>query len=339
MAGVLSEMMRKINVNEAEEEIVVFDGDNGNNDSQSCLKRTVLGREHTDLPYNFQRMKKALVLEDGPWSFERNEIMLKPIENDKQPTETEMTKVPFWIRLINPPLSNRNESSVRRIAANIGDVLEVDNTYFTNGSKHIRVKEMIIHNGHMERKNSEGKSGNSHDHFILPITGSCSPERNPITHNTDEGKSTDGNNIELSQINESSKKKLNEEEGVSGVATNSNLTSTLNIMGQKDLKTSNWVGLELDIGRNLECSLNKSIKAQADVENTILSKSWKRRTREETHTKSTSGTRSISIVGKRSLEELDNGDQMDVDIVKKPKEVGEHNLTTTSVAAQHRRGQ
>ncbi|PWA83198.1 hypothetical protein CTI12_AA170930 [Artemisia annua] len=58
-----------------------------------------------------------------------------------------------------------------------------------------------------------------------------------------------------------------------------------------------------------------STKAQADVENTNQPKSWKRRTREETH------TRSISSVGKRSLEELDNEDQMDVDIVKKPREL------------------
>ncbi|GJU10751.1 ribonuclease H [Tanacetum coccineum] len=174
---------------------------------------------------------------------------------------------------------------------------------------------MNVHNRRVERKNSEGKSGNSHDHFILPTTSSCSRERNSITHNTNEGKSTDGNNMELSQINESSKQKLDEEEeGVSGVTKNCNPISTLNIMGQKELKTSNGDGLELDTGRNLECSLNKSIKAQADVENTILSKSWKRCTREETHSKSTSGTRSISIVGKRSFEELDNGDQMDVDI-------------------------
>nr|GEY50924.1 hypothetical protein CTI12_AA438450 [Tanacetum cinerariifolium] len=98
-------------------------------------------------------------------------------------------------------------------------------------------------------------------------------------------------------------------------------------------------GLELDTVINLECSLNKSIKAQADLENTISPKSWKRRTREETHSKSTSGARIISIVGKRSSEELNNGDQMEVDIVKKPREADEHNPTTTSAAAQHRRGQ
>ena len=70
-----------------------------------------------------------------------------------------------------------------------------------------------------------------------------------------------------------------------------------------------------------------------------MSKSWKRRTREETHSKSTPGTRSISSVGKRSLEELDNEDQMDVDIVKKPRELSNHNSTTASAATQHRRGQ
>ena len=60
MACDLSEMMRKINVNEAEEEIVLFEDDNGKNESQSCLRRTVLCRIHSDSPYNFQRMKKAL---------------------------------------------------------------------------------------------------------------------------------------------------------------------------------------------------------------------------------------------------------------------------------------
>ncbi|PWA54076.1 hypothetical protein CTI12_AA438450 [Artemisia annua] len=485
MAGELSEMMRKINVNEAEEEIVVFDGNDGNNDSQSCLKRTILGRIHTDRPYNFQRMKKVLsaawrprlpvtfqeldsnmflvqlghdvdlrrVMEDGPWSFERNLVVLKSVENDEEPTETEMMKVPFWIRLINMPISKRDESSIRKIAAKIGDVLEVDDTYFTKGSKHIRVKviinimnplcrfvnvlnrqnikvrvhiqyerlpnfcywcgllghtekecltkpieingktfkdwpfpenlrasnsrenvsfnvvspithlassndqwttkttiegkekrlstqEMILHNGCMERKNGEGNLG--------------------IAHKINEGELMDGNNKELngalvarglqgdsnlekkelvSQINESGKQDLDEERLFFGESLNYRPNSALKIMGQKESKISNGIVLELDAGRISECSLNESTKAQADVENTNQPKSWKRRTREETHSRSTPGTRSISSVGKRSLEELDNEDQMDVDIVKKPREVSELNSTTASAAAQHRRGQ
>nr|GEU42033.1 reverse transcriptase [Tanacetum cinerariifolium] len=303
MAGELSEMMRKINVNEAEEEIVVFDGDNGNNDSQSCLKRTILGREHTDRPYKFQRMKKAL---SAAWRPRLQNAMVRVhIQYDRLPnfcywcgllghTEKERLTKPIeinwktfkdWPFHENLRASNSREDVSFRVASPLSHLTSSNNQRTSKiaiegTGKGLSMQEMIVHNGRVERKNS-----------------------------------------------------------VSGVTTNSNPTSTLNIMGQKELKTSNGAGLELDTGRNLECSLNKSIKAEADVENTILSKSWKRRTQEEIHTKSTSGTRSISIVGKISMEELDNGDQMDVDIVKNPKEVGEHNLTTTSVAAQHRLGQ
>ncbi|GJZ88326.1 reverse transcriptase domain-containing protein [Tanacetum coccineum] len=123
MAGELSELMRRVSVNEAEDEVVGYEGeiDNGGNNS---LDKTLLGRIHSDRPYNFQRMKKALsaawrprrpitfkeldsnmflvhighyvdfkrVLEDGPWSFERNLFVLKSIEKDEQPTETDMSK-------------------------------------------------------------------------------------------------------------------------------------------------------------------------------------------------------------------------------------------------------
>ena len=44
---------------------------------------------------------------------------------------------------MNMPLSKRDESLVRRIVAKIGHVSEVDDTYFTKGSKHIRVKVII----------------------------------------------------------------------------------------------------------------------------------------------------------------------------------------------------
>ncbi|PWA85590.1 hypothetical protein CTI12_AA148020 [Artemisia annua] len=174
MAGELSELMRRVCVNEAEDEVVGYEGeiDNGSNNG---FDKTLVGRIHSDRPYNFQRMKKALsaawrprrpitfkeldsnmflvhidhyvdlkrVLEDGPWSFERNLVVLKPIEKDEQPTESDMSKVSFWICLLNMPLIRRNKTWVRRIAGKLGEVMDVDDTYFENRSKHIRAKVMI----------------------------------------------------------------------------------------------------------------------------------------------------------------------------------------------------
>ncbi|PWA64139.1 hypothetical protein CTI12_AA345860 [Artemisia annua] len=166
--------MRNITVNEAEDEVVGYEGESRNGGIGRAV-RTMLGRVHTDRPYSFQRMKKALsaawrprrsvtfneldsnmflvhfdhyvdfkrVVEDGPWSFERNLVVLKSTENDELPTESDMSKVSFWIRLLNVPLSWRNKVSVGRIAAKLGDVMDVDDAYFENQSKHIRAKVMI----------------------------------------------------------------------------------------------------------------------------------------------------------------------------------------------------
>lgn len=157
-------------VNEAEEEVVGYEG-------EGCkgLENTLLGRVHTDRPYSFQRMKRALsaawrprrlisfqdldsnmflvkfdnfvdlkrVLADGPWSFERNLVVLKSIDSDEQPSEFEMTKVLFWIRLLSVPLSRTNKTFVGGIAAKLGEVMEVDNAYFLNKGKHIRAIVMI----------------------------------------------------------------------------------------------------------------------------------------------------------------------------------------------------
>lgn len=142
-----------------------------------------------------------------------------------------------------------------------------------------------------------------------------------------------------SQINESSNQDLDEGKFFSGGTSNYCPTSTLKITGQKEPKNSKGSGIELDMERKIEPHLKGSTKAQEDMENTNLPKLWKRRTREETNTKTPTGTNSMSIACKRSLEELDDGDQMEVDFVKKPREVGEHISTTASAAAQHRRGQ
>ncbi|GKE92646.1 hypothetical protein Tco_1573741, partial [Tanacetum coccineum] len=51
----LKEMMAMVMVNEAEEEVVGYEGE-----GEKRLENTLLGRVHTDRPYSFQRLKSAL---------------------------------------------------------------------------------------------------------------------------------------------------------------------------------------------------------------------------------------------------------------------------------------
>ncbi|GJU09943.1 reverse transcriptase [Tanacetum coccineum] len=83
------------------------------------------------------------VLDEGPWLVERDLVILKPLDEDEQPSNMDMSKSPFWIRLLNLPFSRRSENYVRAIAGRLGTVLEVDTHRLKEGSKHIRVRVMI----------------------------------------------------------------------------------------------------------------------------------------------------------------------------------------------------
>ncbi|GJZ76994.1 MAK10-like protein [Tanacetum coccineum] len=89
--GELSELMRKVSMNDAEDEV----------DEEKALsaawrpRRPITFKEldsniflvHIDHYLDFKR-----ALEDGPWSFERNLVVLKPIEKDEQPIKSDMSK-------------------------------------------------------------------------------------------------------------------------------------------------------------------------------------------------------------------------------------------------------
>ncbi|GKE86043.1 reverse transcriptase [Tanacetum coccineum] len=66
------------------------------------------------------------VFDDGPWSVERDRDILKPLDEEQQPSNVEMSKIPFWIRLLNLPFSRRSEKYVWNIAERLGSVVEVD---------------------------------------------------------------------------------------------------------------------------------------------------------------------------------------------------------------------
>ncbi|PWA79597.1 hypothetical protein CTI12_AA205220 [Artemisia annua] len=163
--------MSNLSINEAEHEVVEFA-----DDDTHCERRfTLVGKVYTDRIINFQKLQRILmaawrprrsvriqelegglflatfdhlvdmrrVLDDGPWSVERDLVILKPLDEDEQPSNVELSKIPFWIRLINLPFSRRNEMYVRTIAGRLGSVLDVDTRRLKEGSKYIRVRVII----------------------------------------------------------------------------------------------------------------------------------------------------------------------------------------------------
>lgn len=83
------------------------------------------------------------IMEDGPWSFDRDLVLLKKMAGDEQPSKIVLDKVPFWIRLVNLPLNRRNEVAVRAIASRLGEVIDIDVDRLKGGSRHIRARVII----------------------------------------------------------------------------------------------------------------------------------------------------------------------------------------------------
>ncbi|PWA94542.1 hypothetical protein CTI12_AA059290 [Artemisia annua] len=163
--------MSNLSINEAEHEVVDFADD----DTHDEQRFTLVGKVYTDRVMNFQKLQRILmaawrprrpvtiqeledglflasfdhvvdmrrVLDEGPWSVERDLVILKPLDEDEQTSNVEMSKIPFWIRLLNLPFSRRSENYVRAIAGKLSTVLDVDTRRLREGSKHIRVRVMI----------------------------------------------------------------------------------------------------------------------------------------------------------------------------------------------------
>ncbi|GKF71887.1 reverse transcriptase, partial [Tanacetum coccineum] len=131
----MSELLRRVSVNEAEDEVVGCEGemDNGGNNSY----KTLLGRIHFDRPYNFQRMKKAL---SAPWR-PRRPITFRELDSNMFLVHIDHY-LDFKRVLDDGPW--RNKTWVRRIAVKLGEVIDVDDAYLENRKKECLVKPLEI---------------------------------------------------------------------------------------------------------------------------------------------------------------------------------------------------
>ncbi|GJS88481.1 ribonuclease H-like domain-containing protein [Tanacetum coccineum] len=79
------------------------------------------------------------------WKSKKQNTLSKSLsESEYQALASVTSEVPFWVRLFNVPLSRQNEPKVASIASKLGEVMEVDNAYFSNTQKECLTKPNVI---------------------------------------------------------------------------------------------------------------------------------------------------------------------------------------------------
>jgi hypothetical protein len=83
------------------------------------------------------------VLKNGPWSFDRNILVLRRITGSEQPSEMEMNSISFWARIYDLPLKLRSESMAKKLGDVIGKFEEADAKESHRMGRFLRTKIQI----------------------------------------------------------------------------------------------------------------------------------------------------------------------------------------------------
>jgi hypothetical protein len=65
-------------------------------------------------------------MEDGPWMFSKDLVVLTEFEGTKTIDELEFNFIPIWVRISRMPLGLMTKEAGEEIGEMIGDVLKVD---------------------------------------------------------------------------------------------------------------------------------------------------------------------------------------------------------------------
>lgn len=73
-----------------------------------------------------QESGKRKALEDGPWMFDKDLVVVEEYDPGKRLEDYEFNDIPIWVRIFNLPLGMMNEESAEEIGNTIGRFVEVD---------------------------------------------------------------------------------------------------------------------------------------------------------------------------------------------------------------------
>lgn len=100
------------------------------------------------------------VMEDGPWSFEQNLLILKRLEPNVSPLEADLTSTEFWIQAHNVPANFITEKVATVIGSSLGELMAVDHKNFDGTWKQfLRVRVLIDITKPLKRKMKMKKNG------------------------------------------------------------------------------------------------------------------------------------------------------------------------------------
>ncbi|GAU21788.1 hypothetical protein TSUD_329120, partial [Trifolium subterraneum] len=144
------------------------------NDDES-FSRTLVGKIWTESPYNIRAFKQTmtqawrsrnpieiqdlnknlflfkfatrreadLVCKNGPWSFDRNLLILNRISGNEQPSELAMDSVSFWVRVYDLPLKLRSEGIAKKLGNTVGTFEEMDMKESNRMGKFLRMRVYV----------------------------------------------------------------------------------------------------------------------------------------------------------------------------------------------------
>lgn len=120
------------------------------------FKQVIIGAWRLKNPVEVQELNKNLflfrfatkkdletVLKNGPWSFDRNLVILRRISGDEQPSKLELHTGEFWARIYDLPLKLRSDAMAKRLGDIIGSFEEVDSKVEHRMGKFLRLKTTI----------------------------------------------------------------------------------------------------------------------------------------------------------------------------------------------------
>lgn len=97
-----------------------------------CAWRPVQGVHFRDLNSNLSLVEfkdlcdKERVLQEGPWSFDKQLVLMQEVDGSKQVHQIKIQEATFWVRIHDRPLRARNEYVEGRFGKKIGRVEQVD---------------------------------------------------------------------------------------------------------------------------------------------------------------------------------------------------------------------
>jgi hypothetical protein len=157
-----------------DDEAIPIGADEMCNDDES-FSRTLVGKIWTEIPYNTRAFKQTmlqawrarnpieiqdlnknlflfkftskreadLVCKNGPWSFDKNILVLNRISGNEQPSELVMNRSSFWIRVYDLPLKLRSEAMAKKLGNILGDFEEMDMEEINRMRKFLRIKASL----------------------------------------------------------------------------------------------------------------------------------------------------------------------------------------------------